>query len=427
MKKQQALALAAFVSTAAGGVSAQPAGALQIYGFAAPMIDFLSVRDAAASASAVRPSMLRAAAYNGAGNGRLLRMQSSVTHLGFRGTEELGGGLAAIFQLEHGFQVDSGAATGAANAPFFNRNTAVGLQGGFGRVLLGSWDTPIAWSHLGYTNGVRNPYAGDSSVIFLTPGFHVPNSAMAENRSNNPTDATFNRRQGNSVQYWTPKWGGFSGRVFYSLPEGDKTAANGVKYQPSVTGLGIEYAQGPVVLRYVHQRHTDYFGLAWLGPNQAANPDAPGSTASGSRDTAHRIIARYTISPHWVVQGALDRQSFGASGVAAGSVDHYRRTAWSAQLLHRQGAHTGWINYGRAGDGSCTLAGGGACNTDDLGADTWSVGWRYDFSRRTDLFVAAYAVRNRANGQYGAFPRPVAGIAPGSHTRGVTVGVEHSF
>ena len=67
------------------------------------------------------------------------------------------------------------------------------------------------------------------------------------------------------------------------------------------------------------------------------------------------------------------------------------------------------------------------CSTDALGADTAAVGWRYDFSRRTDLFASAYTVRNRANGQYGAFPRSVAGIAPGSQTRGITVGLEHSF
>lgn len=427
MKKKQALAVASLLAAIGGSVAAQPAGPVQIYGFLAPMVDYLRVSDAAATVPAVRPSMLGPAAYTGAGNGTTLRMQSSVSNLGFRGTEDLGGGLAAFFQLELGFQVNSGVATGAVAGLNFNRNTAVGLRGAFGSFLVGSWDTPIAWSHLGFTNGVRNPYAGDSSTIYLTPGFHVPHSATAHNRSNRPTDATFNRRQGNSVQYWTPKWNGLSARVAYSFPEGTRTAANGAAYQPSVAGIGIEHAGGPLVLRYVYQRHTDYFGLAWLGPNPAANPDAAGSTADGSRDTAHRLIARYAVDPNWSVQGAIDRQSFRAGGVAAGNVDGYRRTAWSAQVLHRNGAHTGWINYGRAGDGDCTLSGGGACNTEGLGADTWSVGYRYDFSRRTDVFVSAYTIRNRASGQYGAFPRPTAGIAPGARTNGVTLGVEHSF
>ena len=421
---------AALLGLQAGIAIAQSAvGSVQAYGFLAPMMDRISVRGAAADAPQERPSMLGRGAYSGLGNGTLLRMQSSTSNLGFRGVEDLGGGLAAVFQLESGIQVDDGTLTGSATGPmrFFNRNTRVGLSSPLGTLFAGIWDTPIAWSHLGLTSGVRNPYAGDSANIFLTPGFNIPSSVTANTRTNGPGDATFNRRQGNSVQYWSPSWSGMSFRLAYGLPEATRTAANGARYAPAVLGLGTEYAAGPLLLRYVYQQQRDYFGLAWLGPNPAANPDGRGSTAQGSKDSNHRLVARYAIDGHWTLQGALDRLAYRVDRVTAGAVNQYDRVAYSAQVLYRRDLHTVWANVGQADDGNCSLSGGGACSTRDLGARLWSVGYRYDLSKRSDLFASAYRMSNRASGQYGVFPRSIAGIAPGSRQTGVTLGIEHSF
>jgi predicted porin len=429
MKQFQISAAAALGSLVA--VCGAPAQAqdtqVQLYGFVAPMVDHLRVSGAATAAPAQRPTLLAAGAYNGVGS-NVTRMQSSTTNWGLRVKEDLGGGLSAFVQLESGFQADDGTLTGPpGNSRLFNRNTAVGLKGRLGTVFAGNWDTPIAWSHLGFTSGVRNPYAGDSSAIFLTPGFNIPHSATADNRTNSPTDATFNRRQGNSVQYWSPSLAGFSVRLAYALPEGDKTAANGAHYKPSVRGVGAEYANGPLLLRYVYQEHKDYFGLGWLGANTAANPDAPGSTASGSKDSDQRLIARWVLTPNWTLQGAFDRLSYRTDGVAAGAVERYSRSAWSAQGLWRQGAHGAWANVGQARDGSCATAGGGACNTEGLGARMWAAGYRYDFSKRTDVFASVYGIHNRDSGQYGPFPRAGAGIAPGARQSGLTLGMEHTF
>lgn len=416
-------------SVPAAAQPALPTDGVQIYGLVTPMIDRLKVSGAASSPPGVIPSMLGTASYNGNANGFSdTRMQSATSLIGIRGAEPLGGGLTAFFQLEHGLQVNTGTVTGPNPARFWNRNSAVGLRGGFGTVFAGIWDTPSAWSHLALTNDVRNPYAGDSSVIFVTPGFGVPSSVTADTRGNNPGDATFNRRAGNSLQYWTPKLGGFSGRIAYSLGEnGAARAANGASVDASIFGVGLEYLTGPVMLRYAYQRQRNFYGLAWIGPYGAANPDAPGSTVQGAKDVNHRLIARYTISPAWIVQGTWDRAEYGVDGIAAGAMDNYRRDAWSALLIHRRGAHHGWLNYGRAADGRCTFAGGGNCVTRGVGATSWAAGYRYDFSRRTDIFVSYYRVNNRDSGQYGPFPRATAGIAPGARQSGVTLGIEHAF
>src|SRR5260370_25519674 len=64
------------------------------------------------------------------------RVTSNSSNLGFRGTEDLGQGLRAFFQLESAVNLHSGTQSGFW-AP---RNSGVGLQGGSGQVLLGQWD-----------------------------------------------------------------------------------------------------------------------------------------------------------------------------------------------------------------------------------------------------------------------------------------------
>ncbi len=57
------------------------------------------------------------------------------SRLGFRGVEDLGGGLQAIFVLENGLAVDTGS-TGQGNR-LFGRQAYVGLKGGYGALMLG--------------------------------------------------------------------------------------------------------------------------------------------------------------------------------------------------------------------------------------------------------------------------------------------------
>src|SRR5205814_4219924 len=65
------------------------------------------------------------------------RVTDQASRLGVRGTEDLGGGLKAFFQLETSFKPDQN------DSAFAGRNSAVGLQGGWGSFLIGRWDTPF--------------------------------------------------------------------------------------------------------------------------------------------------------------------------------------------------------------------------------------------------------------------------------------------
>jgi predicted porin len=108
------------------------------------------------------------------------KMQNNASRIGFKGSEDLGGGLKAGFQLEHGFNVETGKQTQSA---FWARQTEVNLGGGFGMVRLGNFTSEAYYATSDYV-GMHNHETGTSSdafyaylgrntskVAYRTPGF----------------------------------------------------------------------------------------------------------------------------------------------------------------------------------------------------------------------------------------------------------------
>ncbi|APD11280.1 hypothetical protein UC34_12940 [Pandoraea vervacti] len=397
---------------------------VQIYGHLTPMTDWVSVSERQTPASAPRPTQAPAGAIRSPEMSGT-RMLSSISYFGMRGKEDLGDGYAAIWQIETPVSID-GKATGAIGA----RNSNVGVKGPFGTVFMGNWDTPYQWSTLSVGSPVRNPYTGDLSTILSNPGFNVPNTTTQSGRVNNASDATFNRRQGNTIQYWTPEWAGLQLQFSYSLSNGTVTTPAG-DIAPQVFGAGLEYLNGPLRVRYAYELHKDYFGLAWLGAPASANPSNVGSRATGSSDDAHKVLIVFTYAQTKWVAG-WDRLTYRTDDGTSGNLNRYRRDAFYAMVQHFFGGarHSVWLGGGYATNGACSRVGGATCNTDDLGATQLNLGYRYDFSKRTDVYVAYYQVINRAWGSYGFSPRPNfsgGNAPPGVHYRGVGVGIEHTF
>jgi len=112
---------------------------------------------------------------NGGSAGSVTKLDSGLlngSRLGFKGSEDLGGGLSAIFQLENGFSADTGV-LGQGGA-LFGRQAWVGIAGGFGSVKLGRQTTPV------YANSdVFDPFgdalAGDSARLFNYSGSRTNN------------------------------------------------------------------------------------------------------------------------------------------------------------------------------------------------------------------------------------------------------------
>ena len=85
---------------------------------------------------------------------RLSSGAMNTSRIGFRGTEDLGGGLKAVFQLENGFKTDTGEFDSAGL--LFGRQANVGLEGSFGRIVAGrsystTYDFILPFDPMGYS------------------------------------------------------------------------------------------------------------------------------------------------------------------------------------------------------------------------------------------------------------------------------------
>lgn len=144
----------------------------------------------------------------------------SGSRLGFKGSEDLGGGLKANFLLEHGFNVDTG--TQSVTGSSFNRQSYVGLSGGFGEFKLGNVYT--AYDDIsGNTNPVFDSVLSPTNV-WASTGY-----------VSNPKNALY---------YATPAFGGVSGALSTNLKEGSGNQSNAfhVKYEggPVYAGFGYQ-------------------------------------------------------------------------------------------------------------------------------------------------------------------------------------------
>src|SRR5882672_1659155 len=154
-----------------------------------------------------------------------IEKQSNSSRLGFRGNEDLGGGLSAQFQIEHRFTPDDGA---AAN-PFWAGRSYVQLSSATaGRVYLGRDYTPAFWPAV-----KSDPFGWDGVAqqgFTMWAGFASSTSAV---------------RTSNTVGYKSPSLSGLTTQIAVSLGEG--TAARD-------TGFNLEYGAGPIYAGFGYEK-----------------------------------------------------------------------------------------------------------------------------------------------------------------------------
>lgn len=144
--------------------------------------------------------------------------QGSAGRIGFRGVEDLGGGLEAGFQMEHRFDAD----TGLAHTPFWEARqyVYVGAPKSWGTVYAGREYIPAFWPALKV-----DPWGFDTVATpgprHLLANYGVPVSGI---------------RADNTVGWRSGSWYGFSSNVAWSAGEGTRSNSS---------GANIEYASGP--------------------------------------------------------------------------------------------------------------------------------------------------------------------------------------
>ncbi|MDP2006698.1 MAG: porin [Rubrivivax sp.] len=236
---------------------------------------------------------------------KLRELRDNASRLGFRGVEDLGGGLRAMFGLEMGLSIDTGNLTN----PTF-RNSYVALRGGLGTVALGRLDS---------ANPTGSPLY--SQVTALT--HFAPNDAGATAISAamlNPRNRT-----SNSIGYMSPTWSGINLRARYYL-RGTGTATDPEDAARSMD-LGLNYQAGSLKAAVGYGKDSRRGGLAnnefedkWqAGLNYAVlkglevyllgGVDRYKNTSTRRRDVQYtQLGTSYTMGPHKVVFNLAERE-----------------------------------------------------------------------------------------------------------------------
>lgn len=156
------------------------------------------------------------------GNGGL-----STSRWGVTGSEDLGGGLSAVFKFEAKIEPTTGTSTG------FGRQSYVGVAGGFGTVTLGQ-----TWT------------AMDDVIAASTSAF---DSAFSATNGVSQVVANYASNPGSTIKYTSPSFGAFSGGASYSMDNNDAV-------KKDIYDLSLSYAAGPVAANFAYQNQGDVLG-----------------------------------------------------------------------------------------------------------------------------------------------------------------------
>jgi predicted porin len=302
------------------------------------------------------------------------RVSDQVSLMGVRGTEQLGNGLSAFFQLETGFRPDSNDTT------FATRNSGVGLQGGWGSVILGRWDTPLK-----ATAGPIDPF-GDVTLGGLTAAMHGSGLGLANSTQ-------FDRRDQNVVQYWSPAFAGIAVRLQYSANENRTATTN-----PGSRGNGasVTYTGGPV-----------YVGYAW---DQMKDNPGPAGIPVNNKQTANAVFGTFTLG---AIRLGLLAEQFSRTNLT-------KQKAWMGNIVWTLGNNQFIYQHQDMKDGfAATVAIQPACKVDTLA-------WQYNFSRRTMAQLQYSRTDNNAAARCDFGSQPL-NVAAGMDPKGISLGIRQNF
>jgi len=292
---------------------------------------------------------------------------NSASRLGVRGSEDLGGGLSAIYQYEFGVDMTEG---GNFNS---NRPKYVGLKGGFGQLTLGTQDTPY-YNVAGITD-IFNTDFSFGATAWLGGSF---NGFRLNPTSTQDFGEGALFRLDNSVYYSTPDFNGFSGQAMLVL-NGDKNDTQGYSNGIDEWNISALYSGGPF-----------FAGISYIqldGDKNVLLGVVDGTRIDLDLDLYQWVVGLgYSAGPFSVgfiyEQGTINE--FGLLGAA--SFDGVKR--------YGDDEANNWYLTGEYKFGNNTLrAAYGQLNTklDEPGfddtIDNYLVGYQYDFSKRTRIWV----------------------------------------
>ena len=329
---------------------------------------------------------------------------NQTSRLGFRGVEDLGGGLKANFHLEAGILADSGSGNSgyskntdtAGDGLAFKRRSTIGLEGAFGEVRLGrdlteAYKATSRYDVFGQVGfGVSRLWA-DAAV-----GAAVKNDAGTTLFDNSV--ATTNQRVSNMITYVSPSFSGFKAAVNYGFGEStDRVTKEYSNRASRYLGAGLTYDNGPLSL-----------GLSGERQNRGTSTTAYDVTAwalGGSYNLGVvKLAAAYRASDAKSVTGEKDKMKgayiglsapVGAAGEVKASYNRYENKFEDGYKVK---------------------------------ADQFALGYVHNLSKRTAVYGTYAYIKNKNNdgGNLGITLGNGAVKDNGSQ-HGLQVGVRHAF
>ena len=327
--------------------------------------------------------------------GRLQSGGLSGSRLGFRGSEDMGGGLRAFFVLESGLNLDDGSI--GQGGTFYGRQALVGLATPYGQISLGRQYSSLYTATSDFSI-FSNSAAGPSTALIGGFGGGYEPVRGASNTATPPAaGATGNSgpaRVNNSLRYESPAWRGFSASVLYGAGEVASAAQDARLFD-----LGLRYtvADFDVLLSYVDDK-------------------AIGTTAAQLTNASTvTLAATYSWRPVRFAAGYLEFND--------------KRGA-------NQDGHGYWIGADYR-IGQHLLKAQYVENKPKFGTDNKSmafgVGWTYALSKRTALYTSLTRFENDAQAGSGglgrfnsAIPAGVTSVGDNNLTE-LALGMRHSF
>jgi predicted porin len=306
--------------------------------------------------------------------------------LGFKGTEDLGSGLTALFQLEIRYEPDTGTLENNTR-PLFQGQSRVGLSGDFGMVRIGRGLTPYQ-----EVIGSFEPWHGLPTQLGFYTDISVAgfNSAPLDAGTGGTSSGANTNRISNAVFYNSPVVSGFQVNASWATKEGITGGA-------AITGIGN--------------------GATYTSGQQAsANPFS--------------VAATYNNGPAAAMLGYERNAVESKVWSGAGSFSVTPELKLMATYSHQNQEHTNtlrpitraWLvgaTYG-VGPGK-VLAGYGQKHIEDTAkTKQLSLGYEYSLSKRTYLYVDASRKKDIVNVVTGA-------LAATPTLNSYDLGVNHSF
>lgn len=329
-------------------------------------------------------------AERGGANGNVTKATSgaaSASRIGFKGTEDLGGGLSAIFKLEAGVKVDDGALDNGNNR-LFNREAYVGLSSKTaGTLTIGRQYTP----YYEILRDVADPFAmgtaGTAKNLFPTGGV----SAVA--------GATSGTRNDNGVVYKTPTYNGFAAAVSYSLGEvaGDSAAQRQI-------GASATYTNGNLNVGLAYNNHNNDTLLV--------------KTNRLGHNSLIAVNYNFGVAKAYFAYG----QDKGLNSAPIPVANAYGFTSVASQ--DSTNALVGLT--AKAGEAGTVMASFIRKNDKEFAnrdADQWAIGYSYALSKRTSTYVAYAKIKNKNGAGYTVGNNTEAG----SGDKAFNLGVKHTF